>query len=345
MRIPHRLLVASASCALAACGAPNPPLVFADSATIGLGLGNDAATAGASATLGYKHRSVAIVPVSVLYSDGKASPIKGYGAGPLSEDKFHDALSVFAVFDASSAQSQSQSGSNAVRVGQIFSTGAAAQALTRGYGCKLAGNCGSSNPAAALAAAAASRAAGAAVAAANAAKASAVVAQSAARGSVAQSSVAGAEKASPAATASDRPYQSPLVYARTDVFGLDIGGAVAEQGMQFTMGYRTRNLALIPVVMVGAGGWVTKLVGGDMPANADDKPDVTDSFSVLGQFKADTETRKVSFGFERFFATGVAAQHLAHGMEESIQQQRTSTTAKTVPNGTKVADSVPSAAE
>ncbi|HSV46361.1 MAG TPA: hypothetical protein VLJ58_11280, partial [Ramlibacter sp.] len=201
-------------------------------------------------------------------------------------------------------------------------------------------------PAAAEAAAAAARAAGAAVAAAKAARASAVVAENAARGSVARSNVADAESANNTARGSDRPYQSPLVYARTDVFGFDIGGAVAEQGLQFTMGYRTRNLALIPVVMVGAGGWVTKLAGGDMPANKDDKPDVTDSFSVLGQFKADTETRRVSFGFERFFATGVAAQNLAHGMGESIHKQDApTTTAKTVPNGTKVADSVPSAAE
>ena len=48
--------VAAAGCAV------NPPLLFADNTTVGIGLGNDSASAGASVSLGYKARSLAVVP-------------------------------------------------------------------------------------------------------------------------------------------------------------------------------------------------------------------------------------------------------------------------------------------
>jgi hypothetical protein len=115
--------------------------------------------------------------------------------------------------------------------------------------------------------------------------------------------------------ASDRPYQRPLVYLRSDVLGFDIGGSVAAHGAQFTLGYASSNVAMIPVASLGAGGKVAGLSGQDNPQSKS-----KDTYSVFGQFKASTETARLGFGLERFFATGIAARNLADGVQELIAQ-------------------------
>ncbi len=254
--------VAAAGCAV------NPPLLFADNTTVGIGLGNDSASAGASVSLGYKARSLAVVPVSVLKADGQAAALLG-------RDKDNaDALSVFAVFETTANAPATAASAGRVRLGQVFATGLAAQALAKGYECRYRGGDSCTPPAAV-------------------------------------NQAASAAEQTQARQDADRPYQHPLVYARTDVFGLEIGGAVAEQGTHFTLGFGSRNLALVPVVARSANGHVSRLFGNDSSGQRD-------AYSVLGQFRSDTATRGLGIGLERFFATGVAAETLGQGLMYAV---------------------------
>jgi len=283
MRTLLRLsLITAAAAAASACSTVNPPLLFGDQTNFGVHLGSETAASGMSVSVGYKQRSVAVVPVTLLEDDGQPSAIKAQGP-----NGNKDALSVFAVFEGGGMNA---SGSRTVRAGQMFSTGLAAQALTLGYQCQYRKQADCPVPAperldpAALPAAAPAPA----------------------------RSIAAAAGAGP----SDRPYQRPLVYARTDVIGFDIGGSTADQGLDFTFGYSGRNLAAIPVASLGAGGRSGTLTGHDSGANG------KDTFSVFGQFKSSTETARLGFGLERFFATGIAAQNLAGGLQDLVAKDR-----------------------
>lgn len=262
--------------AVAGC-AVNPPMMFGDHVSFGLQLGTDSAAAGGAFTIGYKQRSVAVVPVSVLDAGGTARALRGRD----SDDR--DAMSVFAVFEATAPERNDR-----LRVGQIFATGSAAQELSAGYECHLRGPAGCA----------------------------AAQARQAARAGKAPgptASAADAGQGQPPPNASDRPYQHPLVYARTDVVGIELGGSTAEQGGQFTFGWSTRNLALIPVYAPGAGHAVTGLYGG-----LNDLSRQNDAYSVLGQFKGETRIGQFGFGLSRFFATGIAAKNLASGLRAAL---------------------------
>ena len=120
----------------------------------------------------------------------------------------------------------------------------------------------------------------------------------------------------------DRPYQAPLLFLRTDVVGINIGGSLAEQGLKFDLGYANRNLALVPVFAPGAGKKMYGLFGRVDPTDADARPTdaLQDAYSVLGQFSANTETAKLELGLglERYFATGVAAYNLGESLRSVI---------------------------
>jgi hypothetical protein len=113
----------------------------------------------------------------------------------------------------------------------------------------------------------------------------------------------------------DSPYQAPLLFLRSDVVGIDIGGSLAEQGLQFDLGYTNRNLALIPVYAAGAGGKVVRIAGGSDGAASDRS---NDAMSVLGQFKVNTETTRLGLGLGRYFATGVAARNMGESISAAI---------------------------
>jgi hypothetical protein len=259
------------ACATLAACTVNPPLMFGDLATIGLQIGSDAAGSGGSVTLGYKDRSVAIVPLSVLDENGKAWALRAH------DSEAGDALSVFAVFKSSGKED-----AKTVSIGQVFSTGSAAQRLTQGYECHLKRvSCPELTRPAAPAASAVGKKA------------------------------APPPAAASAADATDRPYQQPLIYTRTDVLGFDIGGSASEQRAVFTLGYTSRNLALVPVYTQHSGQRVSKLGG-------QDGTEIRDAYSVLGQFNGDTKTNALGYGIERYFATGLAALNLGQGLGAAV---------------------------
>jgi hypothetical protein len=270
-----RLSLFAAAAALCGCAATtNPPLLFGDVTTFGLRLGNDNASAGGSATLGYKNYSVALVPVSILDENGDAKLIKGRYAVKNGSQK-SDAMSVFASFsDETVFTAAPQKGE--VRLGQVFSTGLAAQTITLGV-CKASLENGCSDEDASS-----------------------------------EQDRPGKDRSEPslkvaATSAPDRPYQSPLLFMRTDVTGIDIGGSLAQDGMQFVLGYGSRDLALIPVAARQSGGRPLQITSSDDRANGSQ----LDTLSVMGQFRATTETSKLNAGLTRYFATGVAARNLS----------------------------------
>jgi hypothetical protein len=265
----RRPLATCAVLLLGGCTSTNPPLMFGDSTSFGLRIGNDTATGGASVSLGMKIHSVALVPVSYVDQSGQALSLKGSAR---SATGHRDAMSVFAVFD-SAAPSAAGASAAKVGLGQVFATGLAAQDITEGYVCRAraAQTCEVTN--------------------------------------------------APAKQVPDprnekqfkmdfdpeqAPYQRPLVFLRSDVFGFDIGGSLAEQGLQFTLGYTTRNLAFIPVTARGGQGQVGRITSD----NGLKDPSSADALSVLGQFRAGSETARLGYDLERFFATGLAARNL-----------------------------------
>lgn len=284
-----RRLALVAALSVAGC-AVNPPLMFGDVTTFGIRLGNDTATGGGSVSLGYKAQSIAVVPVSVLDDTGTPRLLRGHGQGYDELGEVTDAMSVFASFESDAGLPEV---GGKVRLGQAFSTGMAAQELTMGYICREVGAIVCASWVQQLAEQAALR-------------------------SKAPPSASRPSKTSEQAQAPDRtgrPYQSPLLFLRTDVVGIDLGGSLAEQGLQFVLGYRNRNLALIPVYAEGAGNAVVRIVG---KSETDNGEDALDALSVLGQFRTNTSTAKLDLGLERYFATGVAARNLGTSLRTAI---------------------------
>lgn len=113
----------------------------------------------------------------------------------------------------------------------------------------------------------------------------------------------------------------PLFFGELVTFGLDVGATPGSAGADFTLGYRDRNLAVIPVSAVN-NGRANEIVAW----NQEDGGNRRDALSVFGQFKSQatkssesgmsTGARKVTLG--RFFATGLAATNLARGYRAGL---------------------------
>jgi uncharacterized Zn-binding protein involved in type VI secretion len=113
----------------------------------------------------------------------------------------------------------------------------------------------------------------------------------------------------------------PLIFGQTHTVGITIAGSPAEQGGEFTLGYRDRDLAVVPVSVTQGDGTVTQLetyVFGDHRSGAD-QPD-KDAFSVLGQFELSTEGQQAKVGLGKFFATGLAARRLGDGFACALSE-------------------------
>jgi hypothetical protein len=288
--------------------------MFGDVTTVGLRLGNDGATGGGSVSLGVKNQSIAIVPVTYL-DRGSVRYLSGNNG-----DAGRDALSVFASFD-SKTKSPGDGGS-LVQLGQIFTTGLAAQQVTVGYLCRqkpdTPSQCdqakkqlmaleektanGGSNP------------------------------STANTGPTASSSSPAQHMAFSGAPheTDDRngPYQAPLLFARTDVYGVDIGGSLAQVGLQFVLGYGNRNIALIPTTAQNANGRTVQINSRENPEDGDRS---LDTLSVIGQFKGETKTAQLGYGLERYFATGMAARNIGKGLGLAIASDTDADTKNAVP--------------
>ncbi len=111
-----------------------------------------------------------------------------------------------------------------------------------------------------------------------------------------------------------------LVFGQQQVVGLDISATAPEQGGALSLGYKDKNIAIIPVAVdtgTVTNGEKYQLLGGTniLPNNTD----VNDAYSTLGQFELGTgQDGTTSVGLGKFFATGIAAQTLAEGFKEKL---------------------------
>lgn len=141
-----------------------------------------------------------------------------------------------------------------------------------------------------------------------------------------------------AGCATDIPKNMPLIFGESITVGIGIGATAADQGASVTVGFKSHDVAIIPVVAYDKDGnpvhlhaTVTETTGDKAAAQAQKSKNKaagdpgstttnTDSYSVLGQFSttADGSGRRVGLG--KFFATGTAAQQLSAGFAECLKK-------------------------
>lgn len=309
-------LVCVAPLILCACtSGPAPPLFFGEQVVMGLGIGTGAATQGMDFTLGYKDQDVAVVPVgAVSQGRGQAVTARTQDGAGTTWDK--DALSVFGQFEGQGAHAAgSGSGTRKVALGRFFATGLAATNLAEAYRDGWAGRPkGRKAPAedspASRGPAGAAATSGTRDGDAKDGKAQAAEDDSERRGAA----------GSPQSNSASLVYVPPLVFAQTNTLGIGLSTSVAEQGVQFSLGYSGRDIAFVPVMIRSADGSSARLGGrhgGEGP-----EPDYEDdALSVFGQFKVDTATETVQFGLQRFFTTGMAARRLTEGVKAVVARE------------------------
>lgn len=298
MKTRMTLLLTLPALALAGCSSTKSQLFFGEAVNFGVTINTGPSADGLDFNLGYKDRSIAIVPASVM-SQGQSYTIDAQSQDPDGEVK--DALSVFGQFKSAGSPSPDTTGAagtppaadaaaaaakavrRSVTLGRFFATGIAATNLAEGYKRGWADEETRKIP-------------------------------PSSRAMTAVPNELSTAKHGKTPTDSSRP---PLVFAQTNSMGIDIQTAISTEGPQFTIGYTGRNMALIPITMESEDG-VLKRLGSQLFDTTLNNPVATDALSVFGQFEANTETAAFNYGLNRFFTTGVAARRLTEGFRARI---------------------------
>lgn len=133
---------------------------------------------------------------------------------------------------------------------------------------------------------------------------------------------------------SSMPTNMPLIFGETVTVGISIGASTADQGADLTVGFKSKDIAIVPVTTKSDGsealtatvtstGPSEKAVIGPDGKMELTKPEKTsqsvDAFSVLGQFSSTTDAGARQVGLGKFFATGNAAVQLAGGFKECLK--------------------------
>jgi len=108
----------------------------------------------------------------------------------------------------------------------------------------------------------------------------------------------------------------PLIFGQSQTVGISIGAGASEQGADFVLGYKDKNIAIVPVAIKVAEGSYAQV--GSMSGD-----NFEDSFSVIGQFEVNTTTSQGNVGLGKFFATGAAAKALADGFASKLTPEPT----------------------
>lgn len=111
-----------------------------------------------------------------------------------------------------------------------------------------------------------------------------------------------------------------LVFGQQNVVGLDITASAPEQGGSLSLGFKDKNIAVIPVaVESGNLNDGSKHIRLGATNNESRDADRNDAFSTLGQFELNSGgDGTLSVGLGKFFATGLAAQTLAEGFKDKL---------------------------
>jgi hypothetical protein len=107
----------------------------------------------------------------------------------------------------------------------------------------------------------------------------------------------------------------PLVFGRTQNFGVNLSGSVPEQGGGLSLGFTDRNIAVVPIKDGDGKPLLSQAGAGDSMSK--------DALSVLGQFQASADQKSMSTSLGTFFSTGTAAGKLAEGFAAQMGYGRT----------------------
>ncbi len=107
----------------------------------------------------------------------------------------------------------------------------------------------------------------------------------------------------------------PLLFGQSHSVGIVIGGSAADNGAELTLGYKDRNIAIVPVTVKQQNGDSTQIKG---TASAG----FQDALSVLGQFEVNAKATQVETSLGKFFATGLAAKRLADGFAAKLAAEK-----------------------
>jgi len=295
------ILLTLPALALAGCASTRSQLFFGEAVNFGVTINTGPSADGLDFNLGYKDRSIAIVPASAL-NKGNSYAIDAWSQD--TDGAVSDALSVFGQFKSTgsapanpadttntateTAATAAKPARREVTLGRFFATGIAATNLAEGYKRGWSSektteknNDESSN------------------------------AQPRTRISKDLTST-------PTDTDSTDARRPPLVFVQTNALGIDIQTAISTEGPQFTIGYAGRNLAMIPITMESPDGTLTRMGSKFFDGKSDGALTATDALSVFGQFAANSETAAFNYGLNRFFTTGVAARRLTEGFRARI---------------------------
>lgn len=116
---------------------------------------------------------------------------------------------------------------------------------------------------------------------------------------------------------SNIPNNMPLVFGEDISLGINMGGSATGQGAELTLGFKSKDVAIIPVV-TSASGVPTLIQGKTTNGPNGTTSSTTDSYSVLGQFGSTTDATGKKIGLGKFFATGQAATYLANGFAAAM---------------------------
>ena len=105
----------------------------------------------------------------------------------------------------------------------------------------------------------------------------------------------------------------PLVFGQSHTVGISIGGTSTDQGVDLTLGYKDKSVAVVPVT-------VGQKEGGNTQIKSTAGSEHQDALSVLGQFELDSNATQGDVGLGKFFATGIAAKTLADGFSEKLSK-------------------------
>ncbi|MEM1299610.1 MAG: hypothetical protein AAGH68_10060 [Pseudomonadota bacterium] len=114
----------------------------------------------------------------------------------------------------------------------------------------------------------------------------------------------------------DYATSNPVVFGQATSLGITVGQSPTTQTPELVLGYKDANIAVLPTIATDANGNITRLGS----ASTQDGGAFEETFSVLGQFQANTEAKDnaPSAALGKFFATGFAAQKLSAGFACSV---------------------------
>lgn len=120
---------------LAGCdSASKNPVIFGQTTTVGISIGQSQTTQAPEFVLGYKDANVAILPTVAEDGAGNVATLGGTVTNPQNGVSFEETYSVLGQFEVNTPTSIA---AEEAGLGKFFATGLAAQKLSAGFACAL----------------------------------------------------------------------------------------------------------------------------------------------------------------------------------------------------------------